>query len=185
MQPLPKTITHPLIGDTVTFLKTTAETNGAYTLVEVALLPGGGNDAHYHVNYSEVFEVLEGTLGVQYGKAEHVLNAGDTVTVPPKVVHRFFNKSSEHPVKFRVTIEPARHFEATLRIAYGLAADGKTNKKGMPHIWHLAIILQKGESYLPGLPLVIQRGLFGVLARIARMKGVHRELYKYYKPNAG
>ncbi|MCF3108225.1 cupin domain-containing protein [Niabella sp. CC-SYL272] len=181
MQPLPRTITHPQVGDTVTFLKTAAETNGTYTLVEVVLLPGGGNDLHYHVDYIEIFEVLEGVLGVQCGKAEQYLNPGDTVTIPKKMVHRFFNKSSRHPVKFRVTIQPARHFEVMLRIAYGLAVDGKTNKKGLPHIWHLAILFQKGESYLPGLPLRIQKSVFGILARIARIKGVHRELYKYYK----
>ncbi|MBO9595767.1 MAG: cupin domain-containing protein [Niabella sp.] len=185
MQTLPQTITHPLIGDTVTFLKTADETNGAYTLVEVVLLPGGGNDLHYHVDYIEVFEVLEGVLGIQYGKTEHYLNPGDTLTVPKKVVHRFFNRDPRHPVKFRVTIQPARHFEVMLRIAYGLAVDGKINKKGLPHIWHLAILFQKGESYLPGVPLVIQKGIFGILARIACIRGVHRELYKYYKPEAG
>lgn len=178
---LPKTITHPLIGDTVTFLKTAAETNGDYILVEVVLLPGGGNDPHYHVDYTEHFEVLEGVLGIQYGKTDRYLNPGDAVTVPKKIVHRFFNRSEKLPVRFQVTIRPARYFEEMLRIAYGLAIDGKTNKKGLPHIWHLAILFQKGESYLPGLPLRIQKSVFGILARIARMWGLHRELYKYYK----
>ena len=46
--------------DTVTFLKTSADTNGEYTLVEVELADGGGVGLHYHKTYSEKFECLEG-----------------------------------------------------------------------------------------------------------------------------
>lgn len=181
MNTLPRTVTNPDIGDKVTFLKTAAETNGEYALVEVELAPGGGNGLHYHVTFIEVFDVIQGVLGIQYGKEIMSLKAGESATVPLNVVHRFFNPSPDKTVKFRTTIKPARHFEEMIRIAYGLANDGRTNKKGMPKsIWDLSILFEKGESYLPTLPLRIQKGLFGLLAYIARLKGRDKALLKYY-----
>ncbi len=43
-------IYNPIQQDCVTFLKTSAETDGEYTLVEVELADGGG--LHYHKTYS-------------------------------------------------------------------------------------------------------------------------------------
>ena len=51
-----RTIYNPIQKDTVTFLKTHADTNGACTLVEVELADGGGVGLHYHKTYSEAFE---------------------------------------------------------------------------------------------------------------------------------
>jgi hypothetical protein len=77
-------------------------------------------------------------------------------------------------------LRPARNFEKALRIAYGLASDGKVTAKAVPKsIWHLALLFQLGESYLPGLPLPIQRGMFGALAGMARLLGKDKELEKY------
>jgi quercetin dioxygenase-like cupin family protein len=78
MNTLPRTITNPLIGDTVTFLETSEETNGAYTLVEVTLAAGGGNGLHYHLDFDEEFEVIEGVLGVQCEKEILHLKHGQT-----------------------------------------------------------------------------------------------------------
>ncbi|ALI98698.1 cupin domain-containing protein [Rufibacter tibetensis] len=178
---LPRTLTNPLIKDKVTFLKTAAETDGAYTLVEVELAPGGGNGLHYHVDYIEIFEVVEGTLGIQCGKEDLHLQPGEVATAPAKTVHRFYNPSQQERVVFQTTIKPARHFEEMLRIAYGLANDGKTNQKGIPtSIWYLALLFEKGESYIPGIPLWLQRGIVKVLARIARYRGMDQHLHKYY-----
>ncbi|RNI28686.1 cupin domain-containing protein [Rufibacter latericius] len=177
---LPRTLVNPLIKDKVTFLKTAAETNGAYTLVEVELAPGGGNNLHYHVDYIEVFEVVEGTLGVQCGKENFHLQPGETATVPRKAVHRFYNPSQQERVIFHVTIKPARQFEELLRIGYGLATDGKTNQKGVPNIWYLALMFEKGETYFPSIPFWLQRGLVKVFAKIARFLGMDQHLHKYY-----
>lgn len=45
-------IYNPIQQDCVTFLKTSAETDGEYTLVEVELADGGGGGLHYHKTYS-------------------------------------------------------------------------------------------------------------------------------------
>lgn len=179
---LPRTITHPLIGDRVTFLETAATTGGAYTLVEVVLQGGGGNGLHYHLDYDEEFTAVEGVLGIQLGKETLRLQPGQQAVAPVRSVHRFYNPGTE-PITFRVKVAPSRRFEEMLRMAYGLAGDGLCNGKGVPKsIWHTAILFETGESYLPGLPLGLQRGLFGLLARIARRLGKDKELERYYRP---
>ena len=182
MKNLPRTITNPINGETVTFIKTARETGGAYILVEVELSPGGGVGMHYHTAFTEHFEAVEGRLGIQSGGQTLFLKPGETADVPLRVRHRFFNPSADQKIRFRTTISPARQFEEMLRIIYGLARDGKTNDKGMPNIWHMSIVFQKGESYMPNMPIRFQKAVFGLIAKIARLMGKHKELYPYYKP---
>ena len=49
-------IYNPIQKDSVTFLQTAADTDGAYSLVEVELPRGGGVGLHYPKTYSEKFE---------------------------------------------------------------------------------------------------------------------------------
>lgn len=179
---LPRKLINRTHGYSVHFLVSASETNGAYTYVEVDLPPGEGTPLHYHLNFDECFEAVEGTLGIQLGKKKIMVQPGDRPAEAPRgSVHRFFNPGKEM-IKFRAVISPARQFETLMRIGYGLADDGQCNEKGMPKsIWHLALVYEIGESYLPGVPLFLQRGIFGLLARIARRKGKHKELEKYHQ----
>ena len=102
----PRRIYNPVQKDYVTFLKTAAETQGEYTLVEVELSPGGGVGIHYHKTYSEKFDCLDGELKVQAGKTIHTLSPGQTSTAHPNINHRFFN-TSDKVCKFRVELRPA------------------------------------------------------------------------------
>jgi quercetin dioxygenase-like cupin family protein len=147
----PRRIYNPVQKDYVTFLKTSTETNGAYTLVEVELAPKGGVGLHYHKTYSEKFDCLEGELKVQSGKVVHTLSSGQTITAKPNTHHRFFNTSIK-VCKFQVELRPASHgFEQSLQIGYGLARDGQTNSKGFPKSrLALAWLFEISESNLPG-----------------------------------
>ncbi len=64
-QGLVMTIENPYFDDKVTFLKKSAETGGAYTLLEIELGHGGGNTPRYHRRFSEAFIAVEGLLGVE------------------------------------------------------------------------------------------------------------------------
>ena len=46
-----RTITNPILNDTVTFVRTSAESNGAVTESEATVMPGGGNPPHFHTTY--------------------------------------------------------------------------------------------------------------------------------------
>lgn len=176
-----RTIENPLIKDRVTFVETAAETNGKFTLVEVELAPDGGNDLHYHKTYDETFTVLEGVLGVQLGRQTMHLAKGESFTVPKGELHRFFNPSSTDAVFFSVLLQPGSPgFETTLQVAYGLARDGRTTRKGIPKsLYHMALIIQWSDTNLPGFFSRIEPAMRW-LARRAAKKGIDKALIREY-----
>jgi len=68
-------IYNPIQQDQVIFLKTHADADGEYTLVEVELANGGGVGLHYHKTYSEKFDFLEGEMLGPVRKSLHTLSA--------------------------------------------------------------------------------------------------------------
>ncbi|RYY59230.1 MAG: cupin domain-containing protein [Chitinophagaceae bacterium] len=174
-------IINPVVKDVTTFIHTASETNNESTQVEVRLMPGGGTPLHYHRNFSETFIAIEGTLAVSAGKGKIVmLEPGDTATIPPGKVHRFFNPGPQK-IRFNVVINPGHTgFEHALYILYGLAGDGLTDNKGVPKkLSHMAIIGEMSEMYLPGVFRLMQP-LFRVIATRARKKGVEQQLIEKY-----
>jgi quercetin dioxygenase-like cupin family protein len=175
-----RTIENPLIKDQVTFLTTLEESGGQYEFVEVRLAGGGGNGLHFHTTYDEEFTAVEGDLHIECDGEEIILHPGKKAIAPKGSVHKFYNPSKE-PIIFYVKIIPARSFEKTLRIAYGLANDKKVSAQGIPrNPLELAVLFYAGESYLPGMPLVIQRSLFGLLYYFAKFLGTEKRLLKKY-----
>jgi mannose-6-phosphate isomerase-like protein (cupin superfamily) len=174
-------IENPLIKDRVRFVIMSAETNGQYSLFHINLAPGGGNSLHYHKTFSETFIVTEGVLGVAKGSKEMLLNKGEHVTVEPGVLHRFFNPSSTEHLSFNVLLEPGhRGMERSLQVAYGLAADGHCNKKGIPkNIYHMALLVAWSDTNIPGIFSILSP-ILRFLAGVAKRKGIDRQLIKKY-----
>jgi len=169
-----RTIRNSMDRYSVTFLKTSRETNGTYEEVKVVLEPGGGNEWHYHTAFVEKFHVIQGelTIGME-GKAVPLKTGQDTVAAKG-LMHKFYNTSSA-PVSFLVRIEPARSFEKTLRCAYGLMSTGQSSADGIPkNPWHLFLILGYSDSYLQGVPGFIQEPLIKSLSKIAQWKGMDK-----------
>jgi quercetin dioxygenase-like cupin family protein len=171
---------NPTIGDKAVFLQTSAETGGAYTLLEVELAPGGGNPPHTHRTYTETFIPVEGELEVQLGKERKLLRPGETCTVPLRAVHCFRNPSDK-PIKFRVKLVPGHEgFEQCVKIAYGLAKDGLTNREGFPkNLSHAAVVLNFFDPAPTGL-MRLMLPFFRWKARQARKRGVEQELIDRY-----
>ena len=176
-----RTIENPLIKDKVTFLETAAETKGKFTLVEVELAPCGGNGLHYHKTFDETFTTVEGVLGIELNGQIIYLQKGESATAPVGSLHRFFNPSDTEKVSFKVLLEPGKTgFETALQVAYGLARDGRTNRKGIPKsLYHMALIIRWSDTNLPGVfhwmePVMIW------LARRAERKGIDKELVASY-----
>ena len=71
-------------------------------------------------------------------------------------------------------------FVKGLAIAYGLAADGKTNKKGLPKsLTHLAMLMVLTDTQ-PGGMLRYVFPIFRWMAARARSKGTQQELLEKY-----
>ena len=64
------------------------------------------------------------------------------MTVEPGTLHSFRNVGTEE-ARFLTEITPALGFERFIETMYGLAADGKTNRKGLPNPLRLAVIMRR------------------------------------------
>lgn len=173
-------IYNPIQKDAVTFLKTSDDTMGEYTLVEVELADGGGVGLHYHKTYSETFECVEGEVQIRLGKTIHRLQPGEASTATPNSNHLFRNRSGK-PCKFRVELRPAsRGFEQSLQIGYGLACDGLCKPNGFPKDkLALAWLFDISESNLPGWMSVFEF-ILRKQAKKAREKGIDKKLLEKY-----
>jgi mannose-6-phosphate isomerase-like protein (cupin superfamily) len=174
-----QTIENPVTGERILFHKTSRETNGEAVEIEVWVQPGGTvASAHVHPYQSERFDVVAGTLGVKLGRKKVEVAAGESVTVEPGTPHKFWN-AGEEVVRFRCTIRPALQFEQLIETMFGLAADGKTNRKGMPNLLRLAVIAKQhfDTVRLPLVPAWMQRLGLVCGAPVGRLVG-YRPTYE-------
>ena len=126
-------IYNSITGESIRFVETAADSDGERVVIDVLVEPSGFvASAHQHPYQTEVFEVVEGELMFKVGGETITATAGTSVTVEPGTAHRFWN-ASESAVRFRCEVTPALQFEKLLETMFGLANDGKTNKKGLPN----------------------------------------------------
>jgi hypothetical protein len=111
-----------------------------------------------HPYQTEVFEVLEGTIVFKAGGEQIVAEPGDTVTGEPGTAHKFWN-AGDTAARFRCEVRPALQFERLIETMFALASDGKTNRKGMPNPFRLAVIAKShfDDVRLPFPPVWVQR----------------------------
>jgi mannose-6-phosphate isomerase-like protein (cupin superfamily) len=181
-QRVKRELVNPIYKDRAIVLKTSEETNGAYTLGELEVSPGGGNSLHIHTAFKETFTALKGTLGLIYKDRKIYLRPGESITIPVRTPHYFFNDTQEKVV-CHVRFEPGHEgFEKGISIAYGLAADGLTNKKGIPkNFAHLALIVSLTDTRPAGLIGSLLMPLFKWIAKRAKKNGTEQALLnKYY-----
>jgi mannose-6-phosphate isomerase-like protein (cupin superfamily) len=168
------TLLNPVTLEEMTFLETHRETNGARTLVRITLPPHApGVFLHKHTTLTEHFTVLEGQLSLIAGdpKQTVILRPGQSQFVERYALHRFWN-ATDLPVTFEVEIRPSRRFEDTIETLFHWANVGRVKSDGSPkYLFDLAFIAQLSESYLPNVPVGLQRAVFNGLALIARVCG--------------
>ncbi len=167
------TLVNPVTKERMTFLKTAAETNGEYVLIELRAAPGGVvAAAHVHPAQTETFDVISGTLGAKVGGKKIEAKAGDVLVVEPRVAHKWWN-AGEDELVFRCEVRPALQFEQLIETMFSLAADGKTNKKGMPNPLRLAVIANHhlGDVQLPVVPRWMQKAALALGAPTGRIFG--------------
>ena len=171
---------NPLIKDRIMLVESSRETGGAYTLIEVELQPGGGNSLHYHKSFAEKFTAVKGELWVDVGKQRICLQPGESATAPIDSLHRFYNPG-DHAIIFQVKLTPGHEmFEHGLAIIYGLAKEGRVNKKGIPRkLDHMALLMSLTDTGIPGFFSFI-RPIMKWRAGKAMEKGMQHELIERY-----
>jgi mannose-6-phosphate isomerase-like protein (cupin superfamily) len=178
-----QTVENPVTGERLTFHATANETGGEYVSFEALITPGGTlASAHLHPYQTERFELVSGTLTMRVGARKFEAKAGDVVVVEPGTPHNFWNKTGE-PVRMNVEVRPALELESLLETMYGLAADGKTNRWGMPNPFRLAVIADAHFDVVrvPLVPTWLQRAALAVGSRVGRLAG-YRPVYQPTTP---
>jgi quercetin dioxygenase-like cupin family protein len=177
------TIQNPVTGERITFLATARDTDGEAVVIETVVQPKGFVAAtHVHPFQTERFAVVDGALGLKVGRKKQTLGPDEVALVEPGTAHRFWN-ASEEEVRFVCEIRPALDFESLLETMFGLAADGRTNRKGMPNPLRLAVIAQAHFSTvrLPHPPAWLQRAGLALAAPVGHLLGYRPT----YEPIAG
>ena len=164
---------NPVTKEQMTFLKTSAETGGAYCLIELRCEPHGAvAAAHVHPSQTETFEVLSGTMGARVAGDSVEASPGDVVVISPGMAHKWWN-GGEDELVFRCEIRPALGFEQLIETMFALARDGKTNRKGMPNPLRLAVIANAhiDDVVLPFPPAWMQKLGLALGAPLGRLLG--------------
>lgn len=159
-------------GHLVAFLEEDADEGGAYLRIEhVWTRPGMMAGPHWHPVLTETFAVKEGKMRLRFDGREMVLSAGERVTVRPRQVHRFWNVGEGRLVLVHEVRPPGQH-RAMFELWHRLDLEGKTNERGIPTnpLW-LALLWERQDGYVAGIPAPVQRIVFGGLARLARLVG--------------
>jgi quercetin dioxygenase-like cupin family protein len=167
------TIENPVTGERIVFRKTSRETGGEAVVIECIVQPTGFVAAtHVHPSQEERFEILRGSVGFRIGRDERIAGPGERLTVPAGTAHRFWN-AGDSEAHFVCEVRPALQFEQLLETMFALAADGKTNRKGMPNPLRLAVVARHhfDDVRLPFPPAWVQRVGLALGAPLGRLLG--------------
>lgn len=166
-----KTIELKATGETITFTKSTADTNGQFVETLVTLPSSGdGPPAHRHVFQTEFFEAIDGKLGLDCGDEKVVLEPKQSFTVPANTLHRCYSVGGKE-IKFKATFTPALSIEYLLTEMF--AACNRKNSKD-PSAFDACYILRqaKGEYYLGEFPPFVQKTIFPMTALFGKLFGL-------------
>jgi quercetin dioxygenase-like cupin family protein len=166
-------VVNPVTGERIVFHRTSRDTGGEYCLLETFVEPGGFvAQAHVHPFQTETFKAVEGTLSLKAGREQTALVPGQKATVEPGVAHRFWN-ATDNTIRFLCEVRPALRFETLIETMFALAADGKTNRKGMPNPLRLAVIAHHhfDDVRLPAIPHRLQKAGLALGAPLGRLLG--------------
>jgi hypothetical protein len=191
MLPVGTTIANPITGIEVTLVE--VEPSGLGFTIDYLIQPHVGRDAvaHMHIEWTEEFAILEGAARYVLDGQEQTAEAGANLIFRAGVLHLHPWNGGPDVLRVRQkTRFVAPNHQAiidTLEVyttLYGLARDGKANRRGLPNPLQLALMLRKLQAhggYIGGLPHLVQRLVFGSLAALGRLCGFQATYDRYTK----
>lgn len=174
-------VEHPVTGERIVWRTVAEDSGGARLVGDLFARPGGRPAAtHVHPHQEERFQVIRGSIRVQLDDDEMILGPGERCCVPRGRSHTWTNVGDEE-AQVRVEIEPALRTEMFFETFFGLARDGKTNRRGLPNLLSTAVIMREYEDEvrLARPSAQVQRAVFGPLALLGRRLG-YRGWYPEY-----
>jgi mannose-6-phosphate isomerase-like protein (cupin superfamily) len=158
-------------GESITFTKTAADTNGEY-LETLVMLPknADGPPPHRHTLQTELFEAIEGQLRLMCDDEEVLLEPGETFLVPENSVHCFYS-SAETDIKLKATFTPALNTQYMLSEIFA-SCNRRNSKTPSPFDASYVLGQAKGEYSLGDVPVFVQKFIFPVVAIVGKTLGL-------------
>ncbi len=169
-----ETIYNPVTGEKLLVLESTAEVfKMGFTIEPHSEIAG----EHIHPFQEQRITVIKGELHCRIDGVTSVLRAGDSATIPAGARHFQSNPTGTETQAIE-EYRPAGQIRNFFRVAFRLAHEGKTNRKGVPHpLIGAALVAEFKDTVRVSSPYL--RLLFGALAPIARLLG-YRETIRGY-----
>lgn len=172
---------NPATGESSVLLTDPREHPDKVLVSHLTVSPGGRVAApHFHRELTERFLVLEGRMGFLVDGAERTLGPGEGATIPPGVVHDWWQIGDE-PASAVVEVDPGDRFLEMITTIFGLAQDGKVNADGLPDPLQLALVGREFKSVVTFMtpPPAVQSVVLPPLALLGRLLG-KRAVYPEY-----
>lgn len=175
---------HPVTGEHLVFRKRAADTGGELLEFMLRMAPGGFiATPHVHPMSEERFEISGAPVMIQVGRTKRLYQPGEVAVVPAGVPHNWWNPSAEEAATL-IQFRPAFDMETVFETMFGLAADGKVNKRGVPNPLQMMVLARAyRREVAPAPPLRWLVGpLSAVLAPVGRRLGYQARYDKYSGP---
>jgi quercetin dioxygenase-like cupin family protein len=179
-----------ITGERVVVLRGPDDTAPGQTgLAHLTVRPHGAvAGEHVHPQILERFVVISGTLGTRLDGVERELHASDEATATPGTPHDWRNAGDDDAsvlVELDPPLEQRPRFEAMIATIFGLANDGRTNAKGLPHPPQLALLAREFDDVIRFTrpPRAVQMPLFALLGALGRMRGLEAIYPRYLRPH--
>lgn len=177
-------LVHPVTGERIVFHKRSRDTAGELMEMTLYLAPRGFIAApHVHPNQEERFEVGGAPVMFRVGRRERLYQPGEVAVVPPGTPHVWWNPSEEEAATL-VQFRPALNTETFFETFFGLAADGKVGRRGMPNPLQTAVLAREYRQEMRLAPPAqwVLGPLALLMAPIGRALGYRGRYDKYSGP---
>ncbi|KUM24317.1 cupin 2 domain-containing protein [Mesorhizobium loti] len=182
-------------GEYAVILRGTEDRGDGPGIAHLTARPGAAVvGEHFHPFLVEKFTVLRGRLDARIAGRTLSLGPGQSATVEPGVAHDWWNGSKTEEAHVLVEVERAKsaahvdpnRFELLIGMLFGLANDGRVDRKGRPYPLQAAVIAREFADVIVFThpPPAIQRIALGILAPLGRWLGYRAIIPDYCKPHA-
>lgn len=169
-----ETIFNPVTGEKLLVLESTEEVfRMGFSINPYSEIAG----EHIHPFQEQTVVVTAGELHCRIDGVNSVLRAGDSATIPAGARH-FQSNPTDSEARAIEEYRPAGRIHNLFRVAFTLAQEGKTNRKGVPNpLIGAALTAEFKDTVRVSSPYL--RLLFGALAPVSRLLGYRQTIRNY------